>query len=91
MSDNCSDTIDISDRIFEIESDAHEYFLDLTVDAPAAIVQKSTEESSSFVLKKDDKLFLEIIIETTKARSLSELYQIIVFSTLGQTSRQTAR
>jgi|GEM_PF-5491317 len=86
MSDNCSETVDISDRIFEIEDTPHEYFVDLSVDAPLPAEPVKIPDTSSFVLKKEDKLFLDIIIETTRARTLSELYQIIVFSALGQTS-----
>lgn len=91
MPENCiePETPDITDRIFEIESGPHEYFVDLRVDTPPPR-EIGADNSRSFSLKKDDKLFLDILTEATKARSLSELYQIIVFSTLGQTSSSNA-
>ncbi len=76
---------DISDRIFEIEDTPNEYFIDLSVDAPEA-VELAEDNMHSLSMKREDKLILDILTEATRAKTLEELYQVIVFSTLGQTS-----
>jgi hypothetical protein len=87
---NTSQLPDISDIITEIDDNTDDETIFLDLDNSSSDKRNSRSESHQKLLNSSDKIILDIAKEISGANSLKELYEILIFTVIGQLGTSTA-